>query len=66
MEQEPTSTRQDIILLQPAELHIILAIQKGQGDFNKCKQPKRDTGKLNPQEVEKILDRNEHKKNLHQ
>ena len=27
---------------------------------------KRDTGKLNPQEVEKILDRNEHKKNLHQ
>ena len=63
-EQEPTSTRQDIILLQSAEMRIIFAVLKGQGDF-KCKQPKRDTGKLNPQEVEKILDRKEHK-NLHQ
>jgi hypothetical protein len=40
-------------------MRIIFAVLKGQGDF-KCKQPKRDTGKLNPQEVEKILDRKEH------
>jgi hypothetical protein len=46
--------------LQSSEIRIIFTVLKGEGDFNKCKHPKRDTGKLNPQEVEKILDRKEH------
>jgi hypothetical protein len=40
-----------------AEIFIIFAIQKSKVISTKCKQPKRDTGTLHPQEVEKILER---------